>query len=369
MFGKNKAEHKAAMPMVTTDAPTLPTNVHVQTIFIGGIFFLMLMTALKVAAVIAIPFVLALVLKLVFNPVSRHLSRLHIPRALASMVVILALLGSVVGFGAILSEPAAEWGAKLPSALPKLQQRLSFVTDPMKDTEQMLAQADSMANGTGHKEHVVTMQGSNLSDRIVAETQAVIGGMFTTLLILLFMLSAGDTFLRRFVEILPRFQDKRQAVDISHEIERDISRYLLTITAMNICVGTAAGLAMLVCGVEDPILWGFLAFLLNYIPIIGPFSGIVVFFLVGTMSLDTWMAYVPAGMYVMIHFIEGTLVTPMLLARRFTINPVLVITSLIFWYWMWGIPGAILAMPMLAIMKLVCDRIERLAPFGHFLEG
>ena len=365
MFGKNKL----AMAQVTTESPTMPTGASVQTIFIGGIFFLLLMTALKVAAVIAIPLVLALVLKLVFNPVSRHLMKLRIPRTVASMVIILALLGTVVGFGAILSQPAAEWGAQLPTAIPKLQQRLSFVTNPVKDTQQMLAQADNMANGGTKKAHVVTVQGSNLSDKIVAETQAVLGGMFTTLLILLFMLSAGDTFLRRFVEILPRFQDKRQAVDISHEIERDISRYLLTITAMNICVGTAAGLAMWVCGVEDPILWGFLAFLLNYIPIIGPFSGIVIFFLVGTMSNDTWVAYVPAGMYVLIHFLEGTLVTPMLLARRFTINPVLVITSLIFWYWMWGIPGAILAMPMLAIMKLICDRIDRLAPFGHFLEG
>ncbi len=363
------ALNKAAFEHVTDEAPNLPTGTPVRTVFLGGIFFLMLLAALHTARVIAIPFVLALVLKLVFHPVMRHLERLHIPRTLASVVIIFTLLGIVGGFGAILSNPAADWGAKLPAAIPKLQQRLSFVTAPVKNTQQMLAQADQMANSDG-KVRVVAMQGQNLSDKIVGETQAVVGGMFTTLLILLFMLTAGDTFLRRFVEILPRFQDKRQAVDISHEIERDISRYLLTITAMNMGVGILAGLAMALCGVEDPLLWGFLAFILNYIPIIGPFSGIVVFFLVGTMSIaNSWMAYAPAGMYVLIHLMEGTFITPMLLARRFTINPVLVITSLIFWYWMWGIPGAILAMPMLAIVKLVCDRIERLAPFGHFLEG
>lgn len=362
--------HDKALSLVTTDSPTLPTGAHVRTVFIGGVFFLMLFAALKVAAVIAIPFVLALVLKMVFHPLMRHLEKMRIPRAAASMVIIFALLGSVIGFGAILSQPAAEWGAKLPAAIPKLQERLSFVTKPVKDTQQFLSQADHIADSGSRHVVVAQMPGTNLSDKILLTTQQVIGGMFTTLLILLFMLTAGDTFLRRFVEILPRFQDKRQAVDISHEIEHDISRYLLTITAMNICVGTLAGLAMLVCGVEDPILWGFLAFLLNYIPIIGPFSGIVMFFLVGTMSIEnSWVAFVPAGLYVMIHFTEGTLVTPMLLARRFTINPVLVIMSLIFWYWMWGIPGAILAMPMLAIMKLICDRIDRLAPFGHFLEG
>jgi predicted PurR-regulated permease PerM len=92
--------------------------------------------------------------------------------------------------------------------------------------------------------------------------------------------------------------------------------------------------------------------------------------LVGLLSIDTlWVAFLPAGFYLAIHMIEGETVTPMLLARRFTINPVLVIVALVFWYWMWGVPGAILATPMLAVIKIVCDRIQSLAAFGHFIEG
>jgi predicted PurR-regulated permease PerM len=135
-------------------------------------------------------------------------------------------------------------------------------------------------------------------------------------------------------------------------------------------VGVATGLVAALCGLEDPVLWGTLAFLLNYVPILGPVIGVVIFLLVGLISIDTlWLAFLPAGLYLGIHMIEGETVTPMLLARRFTINPVLVIVSVVFWYWMWGVPGAILSTPMLAITKIVCDRIQSLTSVGHFIEG
>ena len=117
-------------------------------------------------------------------------------------------------------------------------------------------------------------------------------------------------------------------------------------------------------------LWGAVAFLLNFVPIIGPVSGAVIFLLAGLLTVDTlWQAFLPAGLYLGIHLIEGQLITPMLLARRFTLNPVLVIISLVFWFWMWGVPGAILSVPMLAITKIICDGVKPLNPIGHFLEG
>jgi predicted PurR-regulated permease PerM len=139
---------------------------------------------------------------------------------------------------------------------------------------------------------------------------------------------------------------------------------------MNLAVGLATGTVMVLCGVGDPVLWGTVAFLLNYIPILGPMIGVVVFLLAGLLSIDSlWAAFLPAGLYLLIHLVEGETVTPMLLARRFTINPVLVILSLVFWYWMWGVPGAVLSTPMLAISKIICDRVRPLMAFGHFMEG
>ena len=135
-------------------------------------------------------------------------------------------------------------------------------------------------------------------------------------------------------------------------------------------VGLATACVMWLCGLGDPILWGAAAFLLNYIPFLGPAIGVVMFILAGLLAMDSlWRALLPAALYFAIHLTEGETITPMLLARRFTLNPVLVILSLIFWYRMWGVPGAVLAVPMLAITKIICDRIRSLAAFGHFLEG
>jgi predicted PurR-regulated permease PerM len=183
----------------------------------------------------------------------------------------------------------------------------------------------------------------------------------------LIRLVAGDLFLRRLVEILPTLSIKKQAVDISHEIESNLSGYLVTISLMNAAVGIATGLATYFCGLADPILWGSVVFLLNYIPILGPLCGVAILFLAGLLTFDPfWQAALPAGIYLVIHLIEGESVTPMLLARRFILNPVLVIVSLAFWYWMWGVAGALLAVPMLATLKIVCDRIRSLMALGHF---
>jgi predicted PurR-regulated permease PerM len=181
---------------------------------------------------------------------------------------------------------------------------------------------------------------------------------------------SGDLFLRRLVEILPTLSDKKQAVEIAHEIQRNISGYLVTISLMNAAVGVATGIATYFCGLSDPILWGTLAFVLNYVLIIGPLTGVGILFLVGLLTFDTiWQALLPAGIYLVIHVLEGESITPLLLARRFTLNPVLVVLALIFWYWMWGVAGALLAVPMLATFKIVCDRIGPLMALGHFLGG
>ena len=143
----------------------------------------------------------------------------------------------------------------------------------------------------------------------------------------------------------------------------------LTITIINAAVGIAMALAMWLTGVGDPILWGTVAFLLNYVPILGTALGVLIFLLAGLLTIDSlWQALLPAALYLGFHLIEGETVTPMLLARRFTLNPVLVIISLVFWFWMWGIPGAILSVPMLAIAKIICDGVRPLAALGHFLE-
>jgi predicted PurR-regulated permease PerM len=339
------------------------------TIFLGGLFILAAFAALHAASAIILPVLLAFVLKLLLRPVMRFLERLHVPRTAGALLTILLVIGGLVGFGTALSGPAGAWAAKLPEGIPRLVEHLRFLRAPFDALQGFLHQAEQVAAGPAQSGTKVEVQGG-FADTLFSDMHALLEGMFTTLLLLFFLLVSGDTFLRRFVEILPRFQDKRQAVDISQQIERDISRYLVTVTAMNAAVGGAVAAAMYVSGIGDPVLWGVVAFLLNYVPILGPLTGMGIFFLAGLLSFDSlWRALLPAALYFVIHLIEGEIVTPMLLARRFTLNPVLVVMSLIFWFWMWGVPGAILSVPMLAITKIICDRIRPLMAFGHFLEG
>jgi predicted PurR-regulated permease PerM len=345
----------------------MPLPADARVIFLGGIFFILLLAALYFAAEIVWPLVLAFTLSLLLNPLARFLVRLHIPRVLCALVLVAAVLGVVVGLGTALSSPAASWAAKLPDGLPRLFQRLRFLETPVVALQHFWQQIENFG---GWQASAGSSVGAALLAKLFTGTRSFAGGLFTTLLFLFFLLVAGEIFLQRLVEIMPRFRGKRQVVDIAQQIENDVSAYLLTITAMNAAVGIGAAAVMWLTGVGDPILWGTTAFLLNFVPILGPLLGVLIFLLAGALAADTlWLTFLPAGLYLGIHLIEGETITPMLLAKRFTLNPVLVIVSLVFWFWMWGVPGAILSVPILAITKIICDRVRPLAAFGHFLEG
>jgi predicted PurR-regulated permease PerM len=361
-------EPAATAPAALPDDTLAPAGPDVRTVFQGGTFILLLLAACYGAAEIVLPIVVAFVLMLVLQPAMRFLQRWHVPRGVAAAALIVMLFGALGGLGTVLSGPAASWAEKVPAGLPKLQERLSFLSKPITAFQHLVSRAENLNSET--KPLPVAVEGNRLSDRLLSGTRSVVSGVLETVLVLFFLLVSGDTFLRRLVEVLPHFRNKRQAVDISQQIESDISAYLATITLMNAGVGVATGIVAAACGLGDPMLWGVIAFLLNYVPILGPMIGVITFLFAGLLSIDTlWVAFLPAGLYLAIHMIEGETVTPMLLARRFTINPVLVIVALVFWYWMWGVPGAILATPMLAVIKIVCDRVQSLSAFGHFIEG
>jgi predicted PurR-regulated permease PerM len=316
------------------------------------------------AADIILPIVLAAVLNLLLRPAMRLFERAHIPGSVGAFFLLCALFGAIVGIVATFSGPAADWAQKLPSSVARLEERLSFLNDPINTLQGFLHKLEGVSGSTA------LPVGGALTETLFRGTQHFASGFFETLLVLFFMLISGDTFLRRTVEIAPNFRDKRRVIAVAQQIEENVSAYLLTITLMNAAVGVATAGVMWVCGVGDPVLWGGVAFLLNYVPIMGPLVGVVLFFFIGFLAIDgLWAASLPAALYFVIHLVEGETVTPMLLAKRFTLNPVLVIISLIFWFWMWGVPGAILSVPMLAIAKIICDDVKPLNAIGHFLEG
>lgn len=382
------------------DEMRLPTDA--RTVFLGGLFLLACLAAMYVASEIILPVVLAIVLKLLLQPMVRVLDGVRVPRVLGAFAAIVLLMGIFVAVVTALTGPAITWVGKLPDVLPRVEQQIRELGRPLHAFQHALGEVEKVTSGqapaaapgpgaparaaapamatpaTGAPAaaapapagSAVPLHAAALIETLFSGTRAAVGGFFTTLLVLFYLLVSGETFLRRLVEILPRFGDKRLAVEISLKVERDVSAYLVTITLINAVVGIAAGFVMWICGVGDPLLWGVTAFVLNYIPILGPLTGIVLFGVVGVLSKGAFLAaLLPAGLYLLIHLIEGETVTPMILARRFTINPVAVVLGLVFWYWMWGVPGAILSVPMLAIAKIICDDVPALRAIGHFLEG
>jgi predicted PurR-regulated permease PerM len=347
-----------------TDSVELGLNpIAVATV---GLFILAVLWALEAGQPVVLPIVVAFVLRLLLQPVYRLCTKLHVPKTLAALITIIFLICVGLVVLAPLMSSATGWIEKTPEAIARLSDRFSLLREPISLVQRLVHRAETAANGAGT---TVTVQHFDFVGWVAGGLGSVADGLVTTGIILFFLLIAGDKFLRRLVELLPTFRQKRQAIDISQQIESDISAYLVTVSIMNLAVGITVGIAMYFCGMSDPLLWAVLALLLNYVPILGPLAGIGIFLLAGFLSFESnFLAVLPASLYLIIHVIEGEIVTPLLLARRFTLNPVAVILALIFWYWMWGVPGAILAVPMLAITKILCDRVDSLRPIGYMLE-
>jgi predicted PurR-regulated permease PerM len=321
---------------------------------------------------ILLPITLALLLKLLLRKPMRFLTRrLRLPDSLAALLVLLALFGLVALVSLTVSVPASGWISRAPEGLVLLREKLAVLRHPIEAFQHVLHGLENVTSPAAPKAGVQTVtvqQDSGLLGMIFNNTALTLRRSFTTIVMLFFLLSAGDRLLLGLVELMPRFQEKRQVVEIAAEIEDNIAAYLLTITLMNMLVGVATGAAMWLCGLGDPLLWGTAAFLLNYIPILGPMAGIAMFFVAGLISLEwPWYALLPAVLYTVIHLAEGETITPMMLANRFTLNPVLVIVSLFFWHALWGIPGAFLAVPLLAMLKIICDRVEPLQSLAHII--
>ncbi len=356
-------------------SPPDSTRLNAQTIALAILAILAVFYALSVASELVVPLLLAMMLKLMLQPVMRFLrGRLKLPMGVAAFVLILGLLGLIGGIGATVAVPASGWIAKAPQGLQTLEDQLSLLRDPIEAVQRLVQRAEHLAAPAGDAPAVAGAPAppaialGSVGMSVLVTTQQFFGRFFVLALTLFFLLAAGDSMLRKLVEATPGFEEKKHVVYIMTEIERNVSRYLGTITAINASVGVLTGLAVYACGIADPVLWGTAAFLLNYIPIVGPLIGIGIIYVVGLLTFGhAGPAVLPAAIYLGVHVVEGQFVTPLLLSRQFTLSPVIVVLSLFFWHWLWGIPGALLSVPLLATIKIICDRIPRLAPFGHML--
>jgi predicted PurR-regulated permease PerM len=347
------------------ELPTDFRNVVLMTILAILFFY-----TLYFARAVFVPVLLAMLLRLFLQLPMNFLTDRRVPRLVAVFIVMGGLFGGLGLLGSALGGPAADWIGKAPQTFAQIQDRIAFIKRPVQRLQSIAHNIEGIVVAPTAPGKTVTLAGPGLGGFVAANTQSLVRGVATVVLLLFFLLASGDTFKRRLVEILPRLSDKKRAVEIVNEIANNISGYLLSITVINAGLGTLTGIAFYLCGMPAAALWGTIAFSFNFIPFIGPLCAAVIFFMAGLLTFDNnWLALLPVGIYLVLILLEGQMVTPTVLARRFSLNPVAVVVSLVFWFWMWGTPGALLAVPMLAAFKIVCDHLRPLSAIGHLLEG
>lgn len=352
------------------EPPMLDTaSFDIRRVAVVGVFVLACLFTLYAARTVFMPIIVAVLLGLLFAPVIRFLKQYHIPEPVGAAIILVAVAG-VVGYGAYrLSEPATEWLAKAPGAFRQVEYKIRALKKPMEEMSKATALVEKMTtlNG-GTKKQEVELKQHSFTDTMFNQTGEVLAGTITAIVLLYFLLASGDLFLQKLVKTLPRFHDKKCAVEIVREMEQQISTYLLTVTLINVGVGVAVAVAMYCLDMPNPVLWGVMAGLLTFIPYLGPTIGVITIAVVATLTFDNvgWILLI-SGTYWVIIIIEGTFVTPQILGHCLTLNPFVILVGLIFWGWLWGIPGALLAVPLIASLKIFSDHIESLAPLGEFL--
>jgi predicted PurR-regulated permease PerM len=352
--------------IVQTDSPSAPKTTTGQVLLgvLGTIAFLYF------ASPVVLPIFLACVGGMTLKPLIRWMSYCHLrPPFAAAIVLGLAITGVAVGF-LQLGRPAMAWMNEAPLHMSELRQRVQKIFPRIARFSRAAAAVHDLG-ATSQEENKTTtveLKTSRVPSTLLNWTGSLLAGVGETLVLLYLLLASGDLFLQKLVHVMPTFSDKKRAVEISHEIQQNISNYLFSVTLINLGLGTIVSGGLYFMGVPNAAMWGMLVALLNFVPYFGPLAGIILLAAVGLLTFETlWQAVLPPAWYLALHACEANFVTPILLGRRFTLNAVVIFVSLIFWTWLWGVPGALLSVPILVSIKVICDRIPSMSPVSEVL--
>lgn len=334
---------------------------------ITGVFTIIIFYTLYFARSFFLPIILALLLNFLLSPLVRSLKKIRINEYIGAALVLLLLLGLIGGAVYVLSTPATEWMTRVPQAITKIERKVREFRKPVEQVTKAAQQVERITTVGAPPKQQVAIQGTWM-DRLFTGVWEFVAGALVFIILLYFLLASGDLFLRKLVKVMPTWRDKQLAIDIVTRIEGHISTYLLTVTMINCGLGAAVGTGLFFIGMPNALLWGVMVALLNFIPYLGATVGITIVTIVAFLTFpNVQHALLAPGIYLTCAIFEGNFLTPIIMGKRLTLNPVVVFISLIFWGWMWGIIGAFLAVPMVAVFKIFCDHIEPLAAVGEFL--
>jgi predicted PurR-regulated permease PerM len=319
-----------------------------------------------------VPIVFAVLLNFLLSPVIRALARFRIPPPAGAAFVVLVLMAAIGGGVYSLAGPAQTFTAAAPEAVSKANKKLRtlILARVEKATNQVERAAGTLGDSTGQRpaRQIVVNNTPTISSRILGTTQVVVAAILEIVILLYFLLAGGDLFLQKFIKVLPQSGDKRKAVEIARGTEAAVSAYLSTALLVNVGEGIVVALLLWALKMPSPALWGVMVATVEFVPYLGALAGVVILGLAGLTTFDNiGHALMIPGSFLAVNLVQANLVTPVLLGHRLTLNPVAIFIGLTFFFWIWGVAGAFLAVPMLATLKIFCDHVASLAALGEFL--
>lgn len=363
-----------ADPSMHADPPTNadpPTRVDSHgNIYLAGILLILSIGAIYVAKAILLPVFFAFLLTLTLSPLVRLFARHHVPEAISAFGIIVSVVG-IVGFGAwSLGGPLSGWVDSASGLRGEIEQKFERLRQPLAAVIGASKQVERIARTEDPSVQKVVVQEQGLIGLVADNAFSVLTTGGITVVLAFFLLSSGRMFYEKLVRVLPTLAEKKRAIRIVHSVEEEVSRYLLTITAINCALGIAIGLAMWGLGMPNPALWGVMAALFNYMPYVGALAGVAIVSIVALVSFDALGApFIIAASYFGLTLLEGQFITPAIVGRRLEMNTVAVFLSVAFWGWLWGVPGALMAVPLLVALRVLCEHFDGLAKLGEFLAG
>lgn len=356
---------------VAPSAPIRPRHdLRVIRRMVVGLFLLAIVYALYFAREFFMPVLLAFLLALMLTPIVRFFRRRGVPEGVsATLLVVLSVL-TIGTAGYLLSGPVTDLVSNAPKIGQELSERLRELRHPFEKVLDVSEQVERVteAQEPGVQRVVVAQPG------IISQAAGnVLSGATTiaiTFVLSLFLLASGTMFYAKIVQSFATLSEKKRALRVVYDVEREISRYLLTVALINAGLGVVIALGLWALGMPTPFVWGVAAALLNFLPYIGALLTILVVAAISLVSFDSVSyALLAPGFVILCNVIEGQIVTPLVVGRRLEINAVAIFIAVAFWSWLWGFVGALIAVPLLVIIKVFCDHFESLRPVGNFLSA
>lgn len=346
------------------------TPLRVRSAVLIAILLLAVLYTMFFAAPIVIPIVGAFLLNFLLSPLVTALGRFGLPRVVASGLVMIALVTSVAGIAYSLSDPATEWLRNAPTSIESLRSKLGDAPDALADVREATeAVEDAVTELAGESQATqVQIQEPRILATVLNRTPTVLAGILLSMFLTFLLLISGDAFLRKLTALGQTFGNRRRIVLIVRQVERQLAYYLGTVTLINLTLGFITAGAMYLAGLPNPALWGAVAAVLNFAPYLGPAVTTGILFLAAINVFDTLSAsLVPPAIFLVLTILEGQLITPLMLGRRLDLSPVIVFIAVVVFGWLWGVVGALMAVPILATLKICLINLPRTQTLGTLL--